>query len=57
MKMEQIWRIKLRGDKDAKQGSGWERMKGSAIKGEEKEERVQARKNGNAVQLYNTPTL
>lgn len=32
-------------------------MKGSAIKGEEKEERVQARENGNAVQLYNTPTL
>ena len=51
MKMEQIWRIKLRGDKDAKQRSGWERMKGSAVKGEEKEERVQARKNGNAVQL------
>lgn len=31
-------------------------MKGSAIKGEEKEERVQARKNGNAVVQF-TPTL
>lgn len=45
------------GDKDAKWRSGWESMKGSAVKGEEKEEGVQARENGNAVQLYNTPSL